>query len=247
MLIKPKFKRKYHKFYDKQNDCTLFISKDLCKGKNRLIDLKNKNHAHYNLNEILQMYVDAPLIDKKLTTSVSFVNRIDSKSLGQYVNYKKIFSKNHWDEMNKRSNYFGKRDNYIEIFRNGIEPTKYSSENLQRTLYHEMAHSRNESHFGGLHISETPEYKKTIKTEGFSSWYGEKLYKEMMNRKNITWERIYSEDIAETISMMSFKNINKRGAVILLPDNTIIYYDDFVKEFGEKIKLIEKGASHDKK
>ena len=68
-----------------------------------------------------------------------------------------------------------------------------------------------------------------------------------MNRKNITWERIYSEDIAETISMMSFKNINKRGAVILLPDNTIIYYDDFVKEFGEKIKLIEKGASHDKK
>lgn len=46
---------------------------------------------------------------------------------------------------------------------------------------------------------------------------------------------------------MSFKNINKKGAVIVLPDDSILYYDDFVKEFGEKIKLIEKGAAHDKK
>lgn len=223
---------KYHKFYDKENDCTFYISENICKGRNKCISLNNDGSSYYDLKEVLQMYNDAPLIMKQKTTSISFVNRNNGNALGRHMSYKK-FSEEEWNSL---KDIMGKQDDYVEIFRCCLQVPKNAPDNLQTSLYHEMGHSVDLSKNGGVNLSSNPRYKSAVDKEGFSSWYSEDHFTKIKNKYH---KKDLREDVAETISIVSFKNINKDNAKIKLSDGSILTYDEFIVKYPEKVKLAE--------
>ena len=225
-------KGKYHKFYDAKNDCTFYISENLCKGRNKCISLNNKGGANYDLKEVLRIYDNAPLLLKQNTTSISFVNRNNGDIIGRHSRYKKM-SNEEWESV---KDIMGERDDYVEIFRDTLKNPQNSDENLARVMYHEMGHSVDLSWKGGLNLSTNLRYVEAMEKEGLSSPYARAHF---MDNKIPIKQRL-TEDVAETISMIAFKNnSNKKSAIIKSPDGTKTTYNEFIEKFPEKVKIIE--------
>ena len=148
------------------------------------------------------------------------------------MSYKK-FSEEEWNSL---KDIMGKQDDYVEIFRCCLQVPKNAPDNLQTSLYHEMGHSVDLSKNGGVNLSSNPRYKSAVDKEGFSSWYSEDHFTKIKNKYH---KKDLREDVAETISIVSFKNINKDNAKIKLSDGSILTYDEFIVKYPEKVKLAE--------
>ena len=255
-------KGKFHKFYDAENDCTIFFHQSL--GKNLkdglLIDTTNSGKGTHNMKDVVKMYNDAPKSLKEANTSITFTNR-NSKYL---QGYNRLLDKK-WEDMLGHNAAFvkeithGKAGAWIDIYKTCIMGTENHS--LQRVLYHEMAHgldnklssewsrkgrfSDNPEGYAARCTKQTYWDKDFIKryttseeiADGISSEYGKRHHDKTFS---------YSEDFADAVSMVAFKHIeDKSAATILKPTYTWknqekpYTYEEFVKEYPHKVEYLE--------
>jgi len=237
-------KGKFHKFYDRENDCTLYFHQSLGKiskakdSKGKLfIDMNNEGKGVHNLKDVVKMYNDAPKILKQSNTSISFTNRSSKRLNG----YNKHVPSEHLDIVKDQENLkkyvtHGKPAAWIDIFKPCYEDDLEMGHSLQRTLYHEMAHgldfklSKNWSNkntrfsdncnpdgYGALNL-QYPIFDENWRRIG-------KTPKEIVDGISSSYGKShhsktysYSEDFADAVSMVSFKHIpDKTGAVMLKP------------------------------
>ena len=260
-------KGKYHKFYDRENDCTLYFHQSLNKNlkDGLLIDNTNTGKGVYNLKEVVKMYDDAPKVLKEANTSLTFTNR-KAKYLG---GYNKLVSKK-WLSVLKDNPIFKRvaqgrtgPQGWIDIYKTSIKDDG-DGWGLQRLIYHEMAHgldnilsenwgnprmrfsdNRTADGYGALISKQHNFNEETRKMEvspedivdGISSEYGQRHYDKTHS---------YSEDFADCVSVVVFKYVeDKTGAKILPPDwswsnkKPPYTYEEFVKKYPHKVKFIE--------
>ena len=260
-------KGKYHKFYDRENDCTLYFHQSLNKNlkDGLLIDNTNTGKGVYNLKDVVKMYDDTPKVLKEANTSITFTNR-KAKYLG---GYNKLISKK-WMSALKDNPIFKKvtqgrtePQGWVDIYKTSIKDDG-DGWSLQRLLYHEMAHgldnvlsqnwgnsrtrfsdNKSADGYGALIFKQRNFNEETRKMEvtpeeivdGISSEYGQRHYDKTYS---------YSEDFADCVSVVVFKYVeDKSGAKILPPDWTWenkkppYTYDEFVKKYPHKVKFIE--------
>ena len=266
-------KGKFHKFYDRENDCSIYFHQSLTnpskaketKGK-IFIDNTNQGKGIHNLKDVLKMYDDAPKILKQSNTSITFTNRKSKRTYGynrlehddKYVN--NIVDKKAYDKYITRGKGSGWIDMYILSYEDDLE----RGHTMQRTLYHEMAHGLDRRLSTGWNnkerFSDNPTEegyaarvqkqtnwdksfrKKTVTPEeladGLSSEYGKRH-----------WDKTYSysEDFADAVSMVSFKNIPDKSAARELPPDWTwenkkepYTYEEWVKRYPNKTKFLER-------
>ena len=245
-------KGKYHKFYDRENDCTLYFHQSLNKNlKDGLfIDNTNTGKGVYNLKDVVKMYDDAPKVLKEANTSLTFTNR-KAKLLG---GYNKLVSKR-WVNVLKDNPIYkrvtqGRTEpqGWIDIYKTSIKDDG-DGWGLQRLIYHEMAHgldnilsenwgnprmrfsdNRTADGYGALISKQHNFNEETRKMEvspedivdGISSEYGQRHYDKTHS---------YSEDFADCVSVVVFKYVeDKTGAKILPPDWTWSNKSKFIND-----------------
>ncbi len=236
--------KKMFKFYDRDNDFTIFISKTATKGKNALISMNNSGELRYDLKKLIKTYYDAPAIMKKNNKSLTFLNRKGpgkGATLGKNRRY-----------LNPEYEYYG--DNFIDIYlKSGFdENTDFlhnlgGSDNIYRTMLHEMGHGVDLNDKTGLHLSTDKKYIEAFKKDGptLSSTYALESYIDTNSLE---------EDVAEAISMVSYKNVkdkssalihvtypiyDKKGNLINIEQKTL-NYDEWCKKFPNRVKVIKK-------
>lgn len=255
---------KFHKFYDRENDCSIYVHQSLGKLDKKtnklLIDTANGGNGLYDLKTVIKMYNDAPTILKENNTTITFSNRKAKRLYG----YNKLLPGN-WlkvldnDELSKHVTS-GRPPVWIDIFKNGIEPAEGHS--LQRILYHEMAHGWD------MNPSRDPKGTGAISNERSSGGYGELCYQqhnfnEDTRRMEVSDKNIvdglsseygvrhhdktssFSEDFADAVSMVAFKNIpDKNNATILKPnykyDNEPYNYSEWISKYPHKVERLER-------
>ena len=271
---------KYHKLYDRENDCTIFIHQALTKPSSAkatkgkiFIDSTNTGKGIHNVKDIVKAYNDAPKILKQTNTSITFTNRT-AKRLAAY---NKLTDRKWIKNLSVNEGYIEKctqgRETlgYIDMFKNGLTDTHKLGHSMQRTLYHEMAHGldnylskvwssrgrfsdkKGANDYGALIREQHIFDEKTGRSEwtskeivdGVSSEYGKRHWHN---------EYSYSEDFADCVSMVAFKNISdKSNAVILPPDWTWknnlpqVTYNEFVQTYPHKVRFIEEVLGIDNK
>ncbi len=265
-------KGKFHKFYDKEHDCTIYVAQSITKpskakdSKGKIyIDITNSGKGVRNLKDVVQMYWDAPRVLKESNTSITWTNR-RAKSL--YA-YNKLLDKK-WERNLKTNPDFekhithGKQPNWIDMYVNCIEDDLAMGHSMQRTLYHEMAHgldnilseswdtrgrfSDNHDEGGYVTFIHTlpifnKEKTKRIGTtsedivDGMSSEYGQRHWRKTLS---------CSEDFADAVSMVAFKNIEDKTGAVILPPNwswsnklSRVTYEEWIKEYNHKFKFLE--------
>lgn len=222
--------RDYHKFYDKDYDCSFYIDNELTQGVDVLVSLTNDGSCLHNLKDILKTYHEALPLMKKTTKSISFCNYDDSeKNLGLNTRY---FDPNH--------KYYGQ--NFIEIYKSSVTAPLESSSNAHMSLLHELSHSIDLNSIEGLNISKNPLYPIAV-------------LKDKISRCSVFAENDpgFVEDVAEAIAMIAFKNrSDKKFAVITVnvpeydeygniikTSTETIGYEEFCELFKNRVSLIE--------
>ena len=219
--------KNYHKFYDKDNDCSFYIDDDLTKGSDAVVSLNNNGNCLHNLKDILETYHESLPLMKKTTKSIAFCNYNNSNNdLGLNTRY-----------INPNSKYYGQ--SFIEIYKNSISAPLVSSSNVHMSLLHEMAHSIDLNSIEGLNISDNPLYPIAV-------------LKDRIDRCSVIAKND-QEDVAEAIAMVVFKNksdksfaritvdipeYDKYGNVINVSRETI-GYEEFCVLFENRVSLIE--------
>ncbi|WP_042693453.1 hypothetical protein [Methanobrevibacter oralis] len=121
------------------------------------------------------------------------------------------------------------------------------SDNIYRTMLHEMGHGVDLNDKTGLHLSTDKKYIEAFKKDGptLSSTYALESYIDTNSLE---------EDVAEAISMVSYKNVkdkssalihvtypiyDKKGNLINIEQKTL-NYDEWCKKFPNRVKVIKK-------
>ena len=262
---------KYHKFYDPEHDCTIYLAQSITKPSKAkdsagkiYIDTSNSGKGVKNLRDVIKMYDDAPKILKETNTSITFTNRKAKRLRAFNRMMDKVWVENlkHNEAFEKQITY-GKKAAWIDMYINCIEDDLDRGHSMQRTLYHEMAHgldndlSKSWSSSGRFSDNRKPDgYGALIKkqaifdektkrrigwtseeiVDGLSSEYGERHW-------NGTFS--YSEDFADAVSMVAFKNMSdKSGAVILPPGWTwtnnvkALTYKEWITKYKHKYEYL---------
>ena len=182
---------KFHQFIDEENGCVIFIEKDIAEGSNPLISMNNTGKAKINVIELIRTYAEAPDYLKLANDNIIFQN---SGGNGN--------KPGHWDIIKGESTVF--IHSKIALGLNLSED--YA---IQRVILHEMGHGVDLDVDDGLHLSQDVFLRQLIKSYRFSSYYA---------RTRDDADSRYSEEIAEAISMVAYKNkSDKSTAKISVP------------------------------
>ena len=237
---------KYHKFYDPENDCTIYFHQSLTKPSGAketkgkvFIDIENNGNGVHNLKDILRMYDDAPKVLKDANTSITFTNRTAKYLRG----YNKLMDKVWQNNLNHNEAYttqitHGKEPAWIDMYKNLFtdEDSLEMGWSLQRTLYHEMAHGldnklssawtnigrfsdkRTDDGYGAL-IQQQTNWSEDYRTKTQTPKEIVDGLSSEYGKRHYDKTFSYSEDFADAVSMVVFKYIeDKTGATILPPD-----------------------------
>ena len=240
-------KGKFHKFYDRENDCSIYFHQSLSKPSKAkdtkgkiFIDNTNSGNGVHNLKDVLKMYDDAPKILKQSNTSITFSNRRAKKLYG----YNRLFHDDKYLDMivNKESfeKYIskGKGSGWIDMYVLSYENDFDVGHSLQRTLYHEMAHGLDRRLSTGWNTKERFSDKSTL--DGYAPRVKKQTnWDSSFRHKTVTPKELadglsseygvrhydktysFSEDFADAVSMVAFKPLeDKTGARILPHDWT---------------------------
>ena len=236
---------KYHKFYDRENDCTIYFAQSLTKPskskdfKGKIyIDITNSNNGVKNLKDVVQMYWDSPKVLKEANTSITFTNRRAKRLYAYNKLMDKVWVNNLKDNRAfEKEITHGKNPAWIDMYINSIEDNPTLGHSMQRTLYHEMAHgldnllssawdnrgrfsdNRNEDGYAAL-VHKQPVFdEKTKRRIGFTSEDIVDGFSSRYGRDH--WRKTFScsEDFADAISMVSFKHIKDKTGAIILPSD----------------------------
>lgn len=165
--------------------------KDIAEGSNPLISMNNTGKAKINVIELIRTYAEAPDYLKLANDNIIFQN---SGGNGN--------KPGHWDIIKGESTVF--IHSKIALGLNLSED--YA---IQRVILHEMGHGVDLDVDDGLHLSQDVFLRQLIKSYRFSSYYA---------RTRDDADSRYSEEIAEAISMVAYKNkSDKSTAKISVP------------------------------
>ena len=236
---------KYHKFYDRENDCTLYFHQALTKPSSAkatkgkiFIDTSNKGTGVHNLKDVMKMYDDAPRVLKEANTSITFTNRTAKRLYGYNKIHDNVWDNNldHQEVYVKQITHGRKQSAFIDIYKNALEDDLSMGHSMQRTLYHEMAHGldnklssawtqkgrfsdkRTDDGYGAV-VKQQTNWSEDFRTKSRTPKEIADGLSSEYGKRHCDKTLSYSEDFADCVSMVTFKYIeDKTGASILPPE-----------------------------
>ncbi len=233
------FKGETVKFYDKENNCELYIAKDYI--KNRFVDYKEFVKEFNKLPDILKKKTNTILFsDSKIDKDGSFLgfNRwwYDAPEYGSRRNINKID--------------IGVQSILSKYDRNSSSDVKDHNHWIP-VLAHELGHSLDHHDKENMRqaLSGNWGYLNAIRKDPgkYCTVYGKEHYLQIKKENSgadqpTLWAKgAYSEDFAEAVSMtVGYHSEHPEKYVNYLPNGKVYNANDFAKMFPNRLKYIEK-------